>query len=178
MYKDLISKVYTNAVNHGWHEDVKTVNHFRMMIITEVAEAVEAHRCDRYANIDAGFMLKMKNSTDEEKMHLYKECIKDTLEDEFADIYIRLLDLAGCQKQAVTEKAVLRYKGAVRLPKVFTERAFEAVRKIMNLQCSISEIIGYIERWAEMENVELLRHIEIKMAINELRPYKHGRKKY
>ena len=43
-------RIHENACAHGWHEEKKSDAHWLCMVITEVAEAVEADRKGRRAN--------------------------------------------------------------------------------------------------------------------------------
>lgn len=45
----LIKRVHDNAVKHGWHDQKRSEEHWLMMIVTEIAELVEADRKHRYA---------------------------------------------------------------------------------------------------------------------------------
>jgi NTP pyrophosphatase (non-canonical NTP hydrolase) len=60
-----------------------------MLTVSELSEAFEAFRKDKYAN-----RVQFKNTRGDFKMN-FEENIKDTLEDELADSLIRLLDLCG-----------------------------------------------------------------------------------
>ena len=63
------------------------------LIHTEISEAFEAFRKDKYAN-PAEFRQLMKTDPDSFKKH-FETHIKDSMEDELADSLIRLLDLCG-----------------------------------------------------------------------------------
>ena len=42
--KDLVSRAYTNAVTKGFYEEQKSVADVLMQVVSEVSEALEAHR--------------------------------------------------------------------------------------------------------------------------------------
>lgn len=66
------------------------------LIHSEVSEAFEAYRQDKFANIEEyleGVMLGDKS--DENFKYAFQKSMKDTFEDEIADSIIRLLDLCG-----------------------------------------------------------------------------------
>ncbi|MEE9451054.1 MAG: hypothetical protein V3V72_13475 [Ignavibacteriaceae bacterium] len=66
------------------------------LIHTEISEAFEAFRKDKYADTKQ-FKDEIKNWSqhDEDYKGIFESNIKDTFEDEIADSIIRLLDLCG-----------------------------------------------------------------------------------
>ena len=46
------------------------------------------------------------------------------------------------------------------------------------MSAGISGSVSYIFDWADHMKIDLWKHIELKMRYNEMRPYKHGGKKY
>lgn len=110
-----------------------------MLVVTELAEACEADRKEKYADLEefeakAPRWITAKGCkpmvepgmTEEEAIKktaaLFEEYIKDILEDEIADAIIRLMDLCG------------------------------------------------------KRNIDIEKHIELKVAYNITRPYKHGKR--
>lgn len=81
---DLIEKIHKNAVNKGFWEGENNVGEKLMLIVSELGEALEAHRMEKYCEID--------EVTSNEQFVL---SVKDTFEDELADAVIRILDLCG-----------------------------------------------------------------------------------
>ena len=47
---NLRDRAYKNACNHGFHNEEKIDAHWLMLVITEIAEAVQAHRNKKYAD--------------------------------------------------------------------------------------------------------------------------------
>ena len=47
---ELRDKAYQCAVEHGWHEEKLSNEHFLCLVISELMEAVEADRKDNHAN--------------------------------------------------------------------------------------------------------------------------------
>lgn len=62
------------------------------MIISEISEAIEAIRKNKYAN-----RYRYESGTDTFNKVLFEQYIKDTFEDELADVYIRLKDFLGAE---------------------------------------------------------------------------------
>lgn len=46
--REFIDRAYRNACEHGFHDEKLSVEHFLMLVITEISEAVEADRAGRY----------------------------------------------------------------------------------------------------------------------------------
>jgi NTP pyrophosphatase (non-canonical NTP hydrolase) len=66
------------------------------LIHSEVSEAFEAYRNDKYADIEQYIEgIAFGNKLDENFKEVFKYTMKDTFEDELADSIIRLLDLCG-----------------------------------------------------------------------------------
>jgi len=66
------------------------------LIHSEISEAFEAFRKDRYANIEEYFEgVAFGDKSDENFKYVFQKTMKDTFEDEIADSIIRLLDLCG-----------------------------------------------------------------------------------
>ena len=98
---ELRDEAYSIAKANGWHEEEHSDEHWIMLVITEIAEAVQADRKNLHADI-AKFNEWQGNSlplSEETRIRRFIEdfeaYIKNTVEDELADIVIRCLDLAG-----------------------------------------------------------------------------------
>ncbi len=166
-------EIYHNAVAHGWHEEKHSSEHYLGLIMTEVAEAIEADRKCRRVPDDAYKSLFVGHIT------WYQNFVKGTIEEEMADIVIRLLDMAyaihgekmvfiGCQYDSLYAKN-----------KSFVENAWCFTKEVLNYgTMNISYSIIYIYDWAEHINIDLDQHIIWKMRYNTFRGYKHGGKKY
>lgn len=113
--KELISKSHENSVNKGfWDKYDKILNsiynderlnnddfeHVKqlfitqklMLIVSELGESLESIRNNKLlSKLDKN----IDNLTDEDFIKYFKSNIKDTLEDELADVFIRLGDLCG-----------------------------------------------------------------------------------
>lgn len=178
----LLSKdVYANAKEHGWHEQYQSPQHWLCLIMTEVSEAINADRKGKRAQLDK-FMngaktIMPKKGHEEAWILAFSENIKDTVEDELADVVIRLLDMS----QAIygNDMEWLATPSKFSEKKSFTETAWKLTSKHLNWdQYSIRESIAYVNDWAESLGISLQLHIKLKMAYNQFRPYKHGNKKY
>ena len=92
MLNALKDKAHMTAVEHGFYEEVKPDAFYLGLVMSEAGEAINADRKGKRANV-------VRFSEDMELGHPFKESfekhIKDSMEDEIADIVIRLLDFSG-----------------------------------------------------------------------------------
>lgn len=130
--EQLIKKAHQVAKDKGFWETERNVPEMLMLVVSELAEALEALRKDHYA--DKAAVKDLYNDIEinkyEDEFNImsgpwkagFEVNIKSSFEDEIADVAIRLFDLCG----------------------------------------------GL--------NIDLQKHIELKMMYNSMRGYKHGKK--
>ena len=89
----LSQEIHKNNKAKGFYETEKNIGEMLCLIHSEVSEALEADRKGKYttANVQVlnGFIMNEMFLTD------FKIGVKDTFEDELADIMIRVMDLAA-----------------------------------------------------------------------------------
>lgn len=180
---NLRDRAYQCAKDHGFHKQELSNEHYLMLVITELSEAVEADRKGRR------FKGKMKFEHD---LNLYsalvkydvrfksafEKHVKDTVEDELADAIIRLLDLAGLRNIDINDTFVLNH--AVFEDKTFTENCFAIIKEMASSTHSFEDNVSYVIyemlEMAGIYQIDIFWHIEQKMKYNELREYRHGKK--
>jgi NTP pyrophosphatase (non-canonical NTP hydrolase) len=130
--EQLIKKAHEVAKEKGFWETERNVPEILMLVVSELAEALEALRKDHYA--DKAAVKDLYNDIEinkyEDEFNImngpwkagFEANVKSSFEDEIADVAIRLFDLCG----------------------------------------------GL--------NIDLQKHIELKMMYNSMRGYKHGKK--
>lgn len=183
---ELRDEAYSIAKANGWHEQEHSDEHWLMLIITEIAEAVQADRKGKHADV-AKFKEWQGNSlplSEETRIRRFKEdfeaYIKNSVEDELADACIRLLDYWGTINFVIDdsclEDEVIEEFSRIFKRKTFTESVFNIVTSITRFEIQITflKIFGL----AKHIGIDLEWHIEQKMRYNEPRPYKHGDKNY
>lgn len=185
-YNELSKKAYANSVKHGFRDNKPSNEHSLMLIVTEVAEMVEADRKNKRADRksfetlrDMVFRRGDFKKTDELHDQPFKVHIKDTLEDEMADVAIRLFDLAGALGIDFEKLSPCRYYRAFDRF-TFTENALGLVKGLCRDNIGIEKrvLFGlfYVEQWAKHLKVDLDWHVEHKMKYNEHRPALHNKK--
>ena len=171
--KELADKIHANAVNKGFWNTELSDEHCLCLVVSELMEAVEADRKQKYAYVE-----RFKDRSIKDSVHfecIFSLCIKDSLSDELCDAYIRLLDLVGARNIEIDLKYKYpKFKGT------FTENIFRIITSLTNYNWGTSERINYalmsIESLAKSMDIDLIYHVELKMKYNELRPYLHGKK--
>lgn len=192
----LAERIHANAVAKGFWPTTEdgtykySPEHYAMLVITELSEAVEADRKGRKADAkrydgllthahklqgDIGAIYKeLKAQSDKEKRPLWEIAfeyyIKDSVEDELADAYIRLLDLSKGYGVNIEN----RFKSNVDLKEEpLSNRIFLIVGCVFGGY--YSQALDRIEHLADDLGIDLLWHIEEKMRYNESRPARHGK---
>ena len=171
----LSQKAHENAVNNGFWDEQHTNENCLMLIITEISEAVEADRKCRRANVE---MYDLACSAFGDSAKAFEIHIKDTVEDEFADVMIRLADQAGALYIEFDKLLTPRYfRQFSRFG--FTENAFALVKGIsrqdININKRLQWALMYVKTWAESMHIDLAWHIAKKMEYNAGRAMRHGK---
>lgn len=184
MEKDLnklAAEAHANAVEKGFWENNPSNEHFLCLVICELSEAIEADRKGRRADVENYKLLSKVSVERTGNMEYFNEIafchrIKDSVEDELADAFIRLLDLAGANNYNLNRFCL---QHVVTARKTFTENIYAIIKDIMNYKYSKEEQVNYamhqIRRLSEILKINLFWHIEQKMAYNRLREHKHGK---
>lgn len=191
----LANDAYLNAQRHGFYPDNTDITTALMLIITEMAEAVQADRHNRHGSIeDYDSEIQMGRDIPT----AYKNTLEGTVESEFADVGIRILSLLGWMNskspikinsnsvlsdeyeiakiQYTIQNKIHRSNIATDLYRlngkfssfVDNESSYWFVSK--NLQNILMRTFAI----AHNHNIDLMEHIKLKMKYNESRPYLHG----
>ena len=102
MMNKLAQEIHENNKLKGFYEDDKNIGEMLMLTVSELSEALEADRKNKYSNYSsfdeqASYYEGIEDTeTGKLRFHNnFKDNIKDTFEDEIADTIIRLLDIAA-----------------------------------------------------------------------------------
>lgn len=170
-YNEYSKKAYENAVAHGFFDADHGDEHYLMLVVTEIAEAVEADRKNMRAD--------KPRHLEDVKGRAYEAFYKDNLEDELADVAIRLFTLAGKHCIDFSKIAPCRYFRAYKAFG-FAENAFALCKGLgkdkIALVKRIQFAIEYVFNWAKALNIDLEWYVKAKMQYNQSRPMLHGKK--
>jgi len=191
--KKLIIEAHQNAVDHGFYNGCNgtkkhiDIGELLMLIVTEIAEAVEAHREGRVFST-------IKNNVAVIGPEYYADCqwsgydkycfledIKDTFEDEIADIFIRLFDLCG---YLGIELKILSddESGPNANIKTIAGKLYSILKNLPStydvgryFKIQLCNFYGDLLLFCTEHKINIEKHISAKMAYNKTRPMKHGK---
>ena len=184
----LANDAYLNAQRHGFYPDNSDITTALMLIITEMAEAVQADRHNRHGSIE-DYESEIQMGRDIPTA--YKNTLEGTVESEFADVGIRILSLLGWMdtKRPTKFQSDSYLKEEYEIAKIKYKCGIaKDLYRIICFLCSyidnnsqywyISKIIQQtlmqVFALAQNNNIDLMEHIKLKMKYNESRPYLHG----
>ena len=177
-WQDLIERVQMNAEDKGFH-DVKLSDEQKLMlIISEVAEAMEA---DREGRLARPMPEDWQTLNDEDFKMTFLRNVKDSLEDELADAVIRMMDSGYLDD---TEEIVLpdTFTRVTLFPPEGKELAFVEQAYYLVVSIKAGGLIGDLTRACQIvfyiakhRNIDIVKHILMKMRYNAMRPRLHGK---
>ena len=175
---NFVAATYKIACDHGFHDEELSDDHWLCLIVSEIMEAVEADRNGRRAETAEFKRALTFGKGDEYFKACYKDYIKGTIEDEFADVLIRIFDLIGTKYGTddldFTGNSVTYSSG-----NTFTEKAAYLARRVLwsnAAMCELVDCIRYVETWSQAQGFDIVWHIAEKMRYNSFRQRKHGKK--
>lgn len=192
---DLAKKIHENAKAKGFWDEPRNTGEMFMLIVSELAEALEADRNGKRAD-----MIEFNESIDKYlgkgfNVHYggifereFKLHIKDTVEDELADTTIRILEF--CFFRGYDFDAILNMESVMNCCSAKPTENFG--HNIMCITATVSEAfleennkpcgpllgcaIKAIQSLSKHMGFDLMRHVELKMQYNSTREHKHGKK--
>jgi NTP pyrophosphatase (non-canonical NTP hydrolase) len=87
---DLAAEIFENAKRHGFHKKNENISEKLMLIVSELGEACEALRKGKRFSESEYIMAQVSGVPQGE---IFEQDVKDTFEDELADVLIRTFDL-------------------------------------------------------------------------------------
>jgi len=123
MMNKLAQEIHENAKAKGFYEGEKNTGELLCLIHSEVSEALEADRKNSHARWE--YFDRINKYTEDKLTHLgyekkdqfnlaFERTIKNTFEDELADVVIRVLDLCAFKGIDIEShiKAKMRYNAS------------------------------------------------------------------
>lgn len=161
---ELRDKAYQCAVEHGWHEEKLSNDHFLCLVISELMEAVEADRKGKRAQVEK-FKEWQGNSTpltEETRTRRFNEdfeaYIKGCVEEELADACIRLFDLSGLNDINLGEISMDELNDSYWFPYFsFTEYMYYFTSQLCNPEKIYLRTLDNVVRSALKKNISFLR---------------------
>lgn len=183
-FDKLSQQAYATAKAHGWHDEEQPDETYLMLIITEIAEAVQADRKDRHADVESfnyyyednddgfdadGFIFKA----------YYDDFIKNSVEDELANILIRCLDYSALRDIGLDR--VPSYVTSYCIDKSIAKRDFPTFAYFLTFKAvngDVTDVLARVIAYCKLKGIDIDFFVEQKMRYNKLREFKHGNKKY
>lgn len=196
-----VDSAFSCSYMKGFHAECFSDSHYLMLLLTEVSEAVEADRRGRRADVD-GFLRSLRELGDEFFSDAFEHYIKDSVEDELADVCIRLFDFCGLLGVSLSwfnddddrAEAGEFWDALFGGERSFTEQSFMLCSLITEAGCTIEQldleideeckkireelnaVFSFVYWWMDSMGMDIVFHIEQKMRYNEGRPARHGKR--
>lgn len=180
-FNSFAKQIHKNAKAKGFYDKPRNIGELFMLIVSEMGEAVEAHRKGRTANLQRFEEQYMGRR--EVFATLFTSEIKDTLQDEIADVVIRLLDYCASIGEEISDTKIANLTPK-EVPENIGEALFEMVGTLRWIYVASDpitrsdEIHGFLSMmlaFCEKNGIDLCRHMELKTNYNKTRERLHGK---
>ena len=180
---ELMRESHSNAIERGFYPEGenKNIGELLMLIVSELGEALEAHRCGRFAEKELIDCLPDEGYRFE---YAFENQIKDTFEDELADVFIRLFDLCGYLIESEHNIIIENCFAVAKSKKIENKNVgswmFDFITynlKMTKFEISqdwipagaLGETLGLLFSFCQSLNIPIEKHIKAKMAYNRTR---------
>jgi len=181
-----IKDAHQVARSKGFWDKERNTGELLMLIVSECGEALEAHRKGKHVNLSAYERdlndpaierTQVMNHEEDPRVPLsslfeyaFRTNIKDTFEDELADVVIRICDLMGDLKHVIG-------RGPVEHRYINVGEDLLHVVKLVSQDHPdyLEAALHYTFAIAQYHNIDLWKHIELKMDYNRSRERLHGK---
>ena len=189
---ELAHKIHESNKLRGFDVAQDNIGQSLMLIVGEISEAMDAHQCGRFADMkeydsEIAYIAKNFPSANIEggfRLDPFEKYIKNTFEDELADIVIRTLDFCAAFNFDIEEAYD---KTCATVPDNVGEALFICTHSVsdkhvkifiqITQKCkSLAYALRVVKTLARRQTVDIEKHIALKMRYNETRPYKHGKR--
>lgn len=179
---ELASKIHESNKLRGFDVSKDNIGQSLMLIVGEISEAIDAHQCGRFADEKAVNYLYECKMNDFETF--YEANVKNTFEDELADIVIRTLDFCAAfdidvEKLRYENETIILSSNIGEYFLIITGQVYGAFWDIEckeeNCYVKLESVITTVENKAKELGIDLEKHIDVKMVYNRTRPYLHGK---
>lgn len=164
---ELRDRAYRTACDKGFHDEQKPDAVWRMLIITEIAEAVQADRKELRADKDEFDYMVDRGAYDCEEA--YEMYIKGCLEEELADIIIRMLDYCGMRNIKFRKDNDGFPFDRLTAFRTFPEAMYDLCEMIISGDLCGEFSLRCVICYCESLDIDILWFVEMKMWYNEAR---------
>lgn len=166
----------------------KNIGELLMLIVSELGEALEAHRCGRFTDKEAlDDILKLIKGDSKLGILAHYPPIKNTFEDEIADAFIRIFNFMGYmeyeyekvvnifQPQKINNLGEFFMIICGKLNYIYDQIVNDIDYEEINPCAYTCQIIDFLLEYCNYKNIPIEKHIKAKMAYNRTRPHKHNK---
>lgn len=184
--KQLTQDSYAQAKDSGFWDGNRSQSELLMLIVSELGEAQEAHRKGRFSDLKGydkhdpgGIGLLFRNC--------FEDHIKDTFEDELADCVIRMCDFCGGYEIPLEHNSYMEtVMGSIKLQDNIGAQLLDLTEIIVFLNGNLdrrtfvdefcNRFVAMMFVWCRQLNIDIEKHVELKMKYNATRERLHGKK--
>lgn len=172
----LTREIHALAREKGFWDSERNRGELFMLMISELGEALEAHRKSLHTDWAA---FSLPESDDAAWKTTFERHIKDTFEDEIADTLIRILDYCGFAQLSLqqTEHIALPSQNIGEILLHITEQLLAAFRAPDDTTTAahLSQAATLLLALSHANGFDLLAHIRLKLRYNATRARLHGK---
>lgn len=186
---ELIEKSHRISKEKGFWEGNKNHSETVLLIIANVGQIVKAHKAKRFSDWPAYASAEIQEV---EFTEMFERYIKDTFEDEIANVIIRICDFMGgvdfdiCEANPwmrdYADFPINEFFIHAQVSGVYNGKLSEWLHAAL-WECAsypregdngLTHLMCYLGRVVTEMNIDIGRQIETKLAYNKTRPKKYG----
>lgn len=169
--EQLIKIAHDTARTKGFWNVETTAKAKMALVISEIGEAIEAHRASKFCDVKLYTEAK-RLYKDAEFPEIFSKFVRGTMEEELADVWIRCADMIGGLKLNIIDPR----SHSMEIEVDFPTTMYNVIRfSVMPVTPKPNSTMAYIENICEHMNIDLLFFIKEKMAYNKTRENLHGK---
>lgn len=195
-FSDKVIRSHHNAMVRKGFWEVQTSKETRILLVCgELGEALEALRTNKMDGV-SGFETRLGELNDSINLSLpdderenlatkhfiqcYKSYIKGTVAEEIADVYLRIADILGGIKTGKLEAEEFEIGTLPQYEPTFEGLSIAIHRLLLTFidhpyVVFLEKSLELVEEMATVFNINLRKHINLKMFFNQYRPKLHGK---
>lgn len=171
-FKTLSYDCYNTAKSKGFFTTYVGQTHYQFGIVSEYVEAMKAYSSQNWSRLSLHEINYLTNCKDDTLFkYLFEAIVKDTIEDEIADICMRTMSY---YVHRGAKEDVCRVKRTSQPIAVQFDKALWNILKTSQYEpCFLLDSVYAIERLCFQYRICLYQHILLKLRYNSLRNYLH-----
>lgn len=181
---ELAKQIHENAKAKGFYDVERNEGEIYMLIVSELGEALEAHRKGEFADLaEYEKQVSLQSEKGVFQPIIFQTCIKDSFSDEIAGTIIRILDFMYYLKPEfeITLLSDLESENSANVGEFLFEvvgnlwdsfNKFSAKMQHITLCVALSKLFIF----CKIQNIDIMKHIKLKMQYNSTREKLHGKK--